>query len=256
MRAFSCFGGKIRCTFPVIIGRKYRPKYRPVRYLSLADSVGEYCSLEVFEFLNEKSNECPEFIGAEPKMSDFGLGPGHFQELSEFKMRARIISKFIGGLFGVGAILKGSPNLEKCIAYARALRAYERSLLSFWSNLSWREFEIEIARLFCRMGFRSNPTPATGDSGVDVTFLDEAGRKILVQCKHHAKPIGPAVVREMIGTIVGEKASFGIIVALSGFTQGAYDTADGSVILLEVEDLINLNKRNLVLNLGGDRMVL
>ena len=106
------------------------------------------------------------------------------------------------------------------------------------------------------MGFRSNPTPATGDSGVDVTFLDEAGRKILVQCKHHAKPIGPAVVREMIGTIVGEKASFGIIVALSGFTQGAYDTADGSVILLEVEDLINLNKRNLVLNLGGDRMVL
>ena len=182
---------------------------------SLADSVGKYCSLSVFEFLSEKSKECLEFIGVEPKMSDFSLAPSHFQELSELETRAGIILKVIGGLFGVGAILKRSPDLERCIAYARALRAHERSRLSFWRTLSWREFEIEVARLFRRMGFRSNPTPATGDSGVDVTLWDEAGGKFIVQCKHHAKPIGPAVVREMLGTIIREKASFGIIVALS-----------------------------------------
>ncbi len=163
---------------------------------SLADSVGKYCSLSVFEFLSEKSKECLEFIGVEPKMSDFSLAPSHFQELSELETRAGIILKVIGGLFGVGAILKRSPDLERCIAYARALRAHERSRLSFWRTLSWREFEIEVARLFRRMGFRSNPTPATGDSGVDVTLSDEMGRNILVQCKHHARPIGPAIVRE------------------------------------------------------------
>ena len=102
--------------------------------------------------------------------------------------------------------------MQKSVAYAQAIRAYERSLISFWRNLSWREFEIEIARLFLRMGFNSHATKATGDSGVDVILSDEDERKILVQCKHHARPVGPAIVREMIGTIALERADFGIIV--------------------------------------------
>ena len=109
-------------------------------------------------------------------------------------------------------ILERSPHLQKSVAYAQAIRAYERSLISFWRNLSWREFEIEIARLFLRMGFNSHATKATGDSGVDVILSDEDERKILVQCKHHARPVGPAIVREMIGTIALERADFGIIV--------------------------------------------
>lgn len=216
----------------------------------LADSVGKHCSLEVFEFLSRRSQDCQEFVEVEPKMNDFGLEIDHFRELSELKMRSGIIVRVMGALFGVGTILKRSQHLQKSISYARALRAYERSFLPFWRNLTWREFETEVENLFRRIGFRSSTTPATGDSGVDVTLLNETGCKIIVQCKHHAKPIGPSVVREMLGTIVREKASSGIIVALSGFTQGAYNTARDSVTLLEIEDLINLTKGNFALSLG------
>ncbi len=248
---------------------------------SLANHVGKYCSLEFFEFLNEKSKKCEELLRDQPKMRDFGLAPSHFRELSDLKERAGATPKIIGFLVLIGllialllelyiiliiafigflpgiflfmwvsnvverVILERSPHLQKSVAYAQAIRAYERSLISFWRNLSWREFEIEVARLFLRMGFNSHATKATGDSGVDVILSDEDERKIIVQCKHHARPVGPAIVREMIGTIALERADFGIIVGLSGFTQGAYDTAKDFVILLDVEDMINLTKRNL-----------
>lgn len=67
------------------------------------------------------------------------------------------------------------------------------------NNMTGREFEEFCVELLCAAGFwRADLTPASDDGGVDIL----ASRKDVtyaIQCKRQQEPVGPGVVRDIIG---------------------------------------------------------
>ena len=58
--------------------------------------------------------------------------------------------------------------------------------------------------------------------------------------------IGPAYIRDFIGTISIQKASGGMIVSLNGFSNGSLETSNYSNLhLLSIRDFILMDKEQL-----------
>ncbi len=141
-------------------------------------------------------------------------------------------------------------NLEaKIEQFNRAIALYEdyleKSKKDFWINLNPYEFEREVARLFEKLGFKTRNTKGSGDGGVDIV-LEGNGKKIAVQCKHHAAPVGPNYIRELIGLTASQGYFACIFVSLNGYTKTAENEAKQSKVaikLLSLNDLIKLNER-------------
>lgn len=217
----------------------------------LAHRVGKSCSMEFFEYLNEKSEVIgDDFSDEDPMMESFSLTASNFRQISDYlsdsrnrrSLFNRVLDAFSSESASIQRALSRVPLHHQCVAYAKALRAYERSLPQFWRDLSPTEFEREVARVFREIGYLSDQTGQPGDGGVDVMACGKDGRRIAVQCKHHSRPIGPAPVRELVGAIVIHKADLGIIVSLSGFSEKAYETAQSQdrILLLDLDDLVQL----------------
>jgi len=136
------------------------------------------------------------------------------------------------------AVLPRLQLFKSCARYCAAVMAFRHRLEEFWIALSWRDFEREVASHLRTLGLDAVPTPASGDKGIDILLNGPHGRGG-VQCKKHAKPIGPGPVRELIGAVAGAGLKFGAMVSLSGYTSGAVDTAGAAGIrLLSLDDLI------------------
>lgn len=119
-----------------------------------------------------------------------------------------------------------------------------KSKKEFWVNLDPYEFEIEVAKLFEKHKYSAYLTKGSGDGGVDI-ILDKNGQKIAVQCKHHASPVGPNYIRELIGVTASQDYSACIFVSLNGYTKTAENEARQSKVkieLLSLPDLISLNE--------------
>lgn len=132
--------------------------------------------------------------------------------------------------------------------YNKAVRDYEWYLkkcsIDFWNSLDGFEFEKEIAKLYRKQGYDATVTSATGDGGVDI-ILRKNGERIAVQCKHHAKPVGPNDVRALQGVVAAQNYSKGIFVSLNGYTSSVYyEVRSGSVKieLLELNDILQMAK--------------
>lgn len=128
--------------------------------------------------------------------------------------------------------------------YERAKKEYDawflRTQVSFWDSLTGRQFEQEVANLLSRSGYSAQLTPGSDDKGVDIILGDDT----IVQCKAHKKPIGPAVVREVYGTLRAQKARTAILISKSGFTRGVIEFARGKPICLwDVGALIEMQKK-------------
>lgn len=114
----------------------------------------------------------------------------------------------------------------------------------YWKNLSGYEFEKEIAKLYKKLGYGVTVTPQSGDGGVDI-ILEKDGKRIAVQCKHHAKPVGPAPVRELLGVVASQDFDCGIFISLNGYTKNAISEANLSKVqisLLSLYDILALLK--------------
>ena len=125
-------------------------------------------------------------------------------------------------------------------AREEAERARRRTLVEYWMSLSGLEFELEMANLYARLGYRVESTPTSGDQGIDLV-LRKDGRTTVVQCKSHKSPVGPAVVRELFGSMVASGANGAILACTGGFTKGAVEFAQGRPItLVSAEDIVTL----------------
>jgi len=117
-------------------------------------------------------------------------------------------------------------------AHHRAIRDSEELMrLAALQRMHPVDFENLVLELFRRLGWAAEATPATGDRGVDGR-LRKNGSTVLLQCKRHASPVSPAVVREMVGCIAIERAGGGVIATTSSFTPGARDCARGQSVEL------------------------
>ena len=110
-------------------------------------------------------------------------------------------------------------------------------------SLSGDEFERDMAALCRRLGYSVETTPASGDEGVDLV-LRRKGKKIVVQCKSHQSPVGPAVVRELYGSMVAAKADKAVLACTGGFTSGVINFVRGKPIeLISASGLVELAER-------------
>ncbi len=112
-----------------------------------------------------------------------------------------------------------------------AVKVQRRKQKSFWESLNGVEFERELGRLFRTMGYRVASTPRSGDQGVDLV-LRQNRTTTIVQCKAHKRPAGPAVVRELFGSMVHYRADGAILACTGGFTDGVIDFVRGKPIKL------------------------
>jgi len=130
--------------------------------------------------------------------------------------------------------------------YIKALDVFntwwKRTQEYFWTSLTGLQFEHELAALYERVGIKAKVTPASGDGGVDI-WLDGPNGRQIVQCKAYGKPVGPAVVRELHGTLMHFRVNYAILASTSGFTRGAIEFASGKPIkLLGLSQIIEMQK--------------
>jgi len=95
-----------------------------------------------------------------------------------------------------------------------------------YNTISDRELEVLVAALYKKMKYEVSLTPPKRDGGRDVVATSKkAGRSehVLIEVKHHKKPIGVKIARELLGVVSSEKANKGIIVCTSKYTRGAKD---------------------------------
>lgn len=133
--------------------------------------------------------------------------------------------------------IKINDNYDK---YVQAIKIWEMSQNSFWTNINGITFEHRIAKLLRFKGYSIKLTPASNDGGVDI-IAKKNGITIAVQCKCHKKPIGPSVARELYGVMQSRKSEFqeGMIICPSGFTKGVYDFVRNKPIsLIKLSDII------------------
>ena len=137
---------------------------------------------------------------------------------------------------------------KKCIEYEKALKDYDHYLnqidKNYWNQMTGLEFEKEVASLFRGNGYNATLTPATADGGIDIILI-RGDEHIAVQCKHHAKPVGPNDVRALQGVVASQNYSKGIFVSLNGYTATVrQEVRSGNVQieLLELKDILQMAK--------------
>lgn len=145
--------------------------------------------------------------------------------------------KYLAGLF-VSSLRRYAQFIQAQDAY----KAWElRTRIEYWRSLSGRGFERELGAAFSRQGFAVELTPASGDHGIDI-ILRRAGRKTIVQCKATAKPVGPAVARELYGTLQASGADDAILAATGGVTTGVRAFISGKPItVMTLTEIVNLH---------------
>jgi hypothetical protein len=144
--------------------------------------------------------------------------------------RANPLSRELRGR--VEDYLRAKGEYEKRVSQAELER--RRRQEECWHNLSGRDFESEMARLYKLAGYSVETTAVTGDEGADL-LLRKDGELIVVQCKRQDKPVGPHIVRDLYGTMHHFGAARAFLDATGGFTEGVRQYARGKPI--ELHDL-------------------
>ncbi len=150
-------------------------------------------------------------------------------------------------LIGLSYIPRLSSRIRNYFRFKSALQAFEewetRTRTEFWRSLSCRAFEVELARLLEAHGYSVELTPYSGDMGVDIV-LRRGGRTTLVQCKQTAKPVGPAVARELYGSLVSSEADDAILACTAGVSRGARDFLSGKQVrVMDLLEILELQKQ-------------
>lgn len=124
-------------------------------------------------------------------------------------------------------------------AYKVEHAAWLKTQRSWWDNLNPKRFEQEVAEFFRAQGHRVEWTGRSGDGGVDIRLIKQDGKRVVVQCKAHGKPISPAAVRDLYGTLLHAKADEAWLMSRSGFTLGAMKfAADKPIRLLNLDHVL------------------
>lgn len=187
-----------------------------------------------------------------PKPEQFGITLEPFYASTKF----RFLPAFIRRVFEKPIPLD-SPQHRlhlNYVEYQKARKAFleqwyeERNRLrlqeEWWENLTGQDFEIEVEKLLRSRGYQVEHCGGPSDGGVDLMIFDNgeyAKNPILVQCKAHGKPIGPAPIRELLGTITDRQSKLAWIISVNGFSESARSFASGKPInLLTLRELLKL----------------
>ena len=98
-------------------------------------------------------------------------------------------------------------------------------------------YETFCAARLAKAGWRTHPTPASGDQGADIVAERDATR-LVVQCKRYGRPVGNAAVQEAGAAARYWSGDMAAVVSNAGFTPAARRLAAATgVLLLHHDDL-------------------
>jgi restriction system protein len=114
-----------------------------------------------------------------------------------------------------------------------------------FDSISDRQLEFLIAALYDKIGFTTVVTKKTRDGGRDVIAeRSEPSKreKLLIEVKHHEKPIGVSVVRALLGVVSSEKVNKGVIITTSKFSKDAslFAKSNPRLELIDCSQLVKL----------------
>jgi hypothetical protein len=156
-----------------------------------------------------------------------------------------------------------SAALEEIVAQILRQAFAHNQLESFLSGqteileISPKEFELFVALLYARKGYRTKVTKASRDGGFDViAFADSHHEQgLLIQAKHTRKTVGISIIRELIGArflAEDELNSYMLVVATTGkFSKPAKITEEQNPALIRLIDYDKLQKElRMIRNIG------
>ncbi|WP_293099123.1 restriction endonuclease [Moorena sp. SIOASIH] len=98
-------------------------------------------------------------------------------------------------------------------------------------QMTGREFEKFLAKLFKQLGYQVKRTPATADYGADLV-IKKGDIKAVVQAKRKQGSVGIKAVQEVTGAIGYYQANLGLVITNSKFTETAKELAAKTDIML------------------------
>jgi hypothetical protein len=106
------------------------------------------------------------------------------------------------------------------------------------------DFEHLVSETYRLLGYQVQHIGHSGDHGVDVELRTKEGGFWVVQCKRYDGSVGEGVVRELYGTMTGEKADRAVLVTTAEITGPARAWARGKPIdLVDGRDFLDLMAR-------------
>ncbi len=144
-------------------------------------------------------------------------------------------------------------GLEDAITVIRAkyigLPETQKEMVSLLNNLSPRDFEHLIERLYHKIGYDTELTPPQKDGGRDLIARKSIPTKkelVLVECKLYKNPIGVQTVRQLLGVVSSEKTNKGVLITSSEFTRGAmkFSKENPRIELIGGQELVALLNEN------------
>lgn len=143
-----------------------------------------------------------------------------------------------------------SPEEQLETLHAELNAALASDLLEQVMQLSPQQFEVLVVRLLVAMGYGGSTRDAgealgkTGDNGIDgMVKQDPLGLdRVYLQAKRWSSSVGSPEIRNFAGSLSYHKASKGVFITTSEFSENARNTAGqiGSIILIDGPQLARL----------------
>jgi hypothetical protein len=113
---------------------------------------------------------------------------------------------------------------------------------TFSDRMTPSAFEVFCAEELRRVGWDARVTLQSRDQGVDV-IAEKSGRRVVLQCKLYARPVGNKSVQEAAAGRAHERADFGVVVSNNRYTAAAEQLAStNGILLLHYRDLRRLDE--------------
>ncbi len=186
-----------------------------------------------------------------------------FKEFQDFNTRVNVVNASHGAVqVEVTGLLSPEETPDEALrkAHASLTGALSADLLERVRLAKPNFFEHLIVELLLAMGYGGSSEEAgralgqSGDDGVDgVIDQDPLGvDQIFVQAKRYAEGnnIGAGAIRDFYGALSLKKATKGIFVTTSAFSQSAIDTARGLGTRIVLIDGVQLTKLMIRYNVG------
>ncbi len=108
--------------------------------------------------------------------------------------------------------------------------------------VSGEHYETLCRNLLQARGWRVETTPMTGDQGADL-IAEAHGRRVVIQCKFHARSIGNKAVQEAFAAVGFHGGDAAVVVSNASFTRSARQLAEANgVLLLHHDQLPDLER--------------
>jgi hypothetical protein len=149
-----------------------------------------------------------------------------------------VVFPFVASPYNRRSQRLANPLYTRVRSYEEAVERYQLKQEQYWLGLRGQAFEKNLADLYRKLGYTVKLTKGSRDGGVDL-YLHKDGKKTVVQCKGHEKPIGVAIARDLYGTFVHSRADGAILACPAGFTEGVRTFAAGKPMqLVSAKELV------------------